>query len=149
MWFKASQQDAEQIRRCINDLLTYITSDYQQAQPERRELAATQSSRDEAFSVLEELELLTCDLRGYASQMQVHGWIENESAAIVHLQSLRLFSIPAIAQFYFETAQRYPKLKEYVRRFDYLRLLLLEYLQAYTFKKQGRRQEAEGRREEI
>jgi hypothetical protein len=78
--------------------------------------------------------------------MQVRGWIENEPAAIAHLQTLRLFSIPAIAhlqtlrlfsipaiaQFYFETDQHYPKLKEYVRRLDYLRLLVLEYLQAHT-----------------
>lgn len=81
-----------------------------------------------AHSILD----LTSDLRGYASQMQVRGWIENEPAAIAHLQTLRLFSIPAITQFYFESDQHYPKLKEYVRRLDYLRLLLLEYLQTHT-----------------
>ncbi len=127
---KLNQQDAEKIRRCISDLLTQMTDDYQQAQPERRELAAVSPKTDETFSVLEELELLTSELRGYASQMQVRGWIENEPAAIAHLQTMRLFSIPAIAQFYFETDQDYVKLKEYVRRLDYLRLLLLEYLQA-------------------
>lgn len=127
-----NQQDAEHMRRCISDLLTQMTDDYQQAQPERCELAATSPKTDETFSVLEELELLTSDLCGYASQIQVRGWIENELAAIPHLQTLRLFSILAIAQFYFETDRHYPKLKEYVRRLDYLRLLLLEYLQAHT-----------------
>lgn len=125
-----NEQDADYVRRCISNLLTQMTDDYQQAQPERRELAAALATTDKAFSVLEELELLTSDIRGYASQMQVRGWIENEPAVIAHLQLLRLFSIPAITQFYFETDQHYPKLKEYVRRLDYLRLLLLEYLQA-------------------
>ena len=83
---KLNQQDAEKIRRCISDLLTQMTDDYQQAQPERRELAAVSPKTDETFSVLEELELLTSELRGYASQMQVRGWIENEPAAIAHLQ---------------------------------------------------------------
>ena len=127
-----NQQDAEHMRRCISDLFTQMTADYQQAQRERRELAAALPTTDEAFSFLEELELLASDLRGYASQMQVRGWIENKPVAITHLQTLRLFSIPAIAQFYFDTDQHYPKLKEYVRRLDYLRLLLLEYLQAHT-----------------
>lgn len=64
-----NQQDAEHMKQCISDLLTRITADYQQAQPERRELAATLPTTDEAFGFLEELELLTSDLRGYARQM--------------------------------------------------------------------------------
>jgi hypothetical protein len=124
-----NQQDVEQIRRCISDLLTQMTAEYQQAKPERLELAAALPTADETFSFFEELELLTADLRGYASQIQVRGWIENEPVAIAHLQSLRLFSISAIAQVYFESDGQYLKLKEYVRQLDYLRLLLLEYLQ--------------------
>jgi hypothetical protein len=76
------------------------------------------------------LELLTTDLRGYASQLQIRDWIENPAAAIDRLQTMRLFSIPSIAQFYFENSRDYPKLKEYVRQLDYIRLLLLEYLQS-------------------
>lgn len=57
--------------------------------------------------------------------MQVRVRIENEPVAIAHLQTPRL-SIPAIAQSYFETSQHYPKAKEYVRRFNDLRLLLLD-----------------------
>jgi hypothetical protein len=123
-----NQQDADSMRRCIDELLHQMNDDYVQAKTERNEIRAAFSSSDEAFNLLEELELLTSDLRGYASQIQVRGWVEQDSAAIAHLQALRLYSIPAIAQFYFET-QPYPLLKEYVRRLDYLRLLLLEYLQ--------------------
>jgi hypothetical protein len=52
------------------------------------------------------------------------------SMAIDRLQALRIFSIPSIAQFYFDRSRDYPKLKEYVRQLDYIRLLLLEYLQS-------------------
>jgi hypothetical protein len=127
--FTLNQQDAKQMKRCISDLFAQMNTDYQQARAERREVTAAFPPSDEAFSVIEELELLTADLRGYASQLQVRDWIENPAAAIDRLQTLRLFSIPSIAQFYFENSQDYPKLKEYVRQLDYIRLLLLEYLQ--------------------
>jgi hypothetical protein len=129
--FTLNQQDAKQMKRCISDLFAQMTTDYQQTRSERREVAVAFPPSDEAFSAIEELELLTADLRGYASQLQVRDWIENPAAAIDRLQSLRIFSIPSIAQLYFENSQDYPKLKEYVRQLDYIRLLLLEYLQSY------------------
>ena len=128
--FTLNQQDAKQMKRCISDLFAQMTTNYQQTKAERREVTAAFPPSDEAFSVIEELELLTADLRGYASQLQVRDSIDNPAAAIDRLQSLRIFSIPSIAQFYFEHSQDYPKLKEYVRQLDYIRLLLLEYLQS-------------------
>jgi hypothetical protein len=126
--FTLSQQDAKQMKRCISDLFVQMTTDYQQTRSESREAATAFPPSDEDFSVIEELELLTADLRGYASQLQVRDWIENPAAAIDQLQTLRIFSIPSIAQFYFDHSRDYPKLKEYVRQLDYIRLLLLEYL---------------------
>lgn len=128
--FTLNEQDAKHLKQCINDLLIQITTEYQQSQSERRDITTIFTRSDEAFSFLEELELLTTDLRGYASQMQVLGWVNNPPAVIAHLQELRLFSIPTIAQFYFETGQSYPRLKNYLRQLDYIRLLLLEYLQS-------------------
>ncbi len=118
------------MKRCISDLFAQMTTDYQQTRAERKEVTAAFPPSDEAFSAIEELELLTSDLRGYASQLQVRDWIENPAAAIDRLQTMRIFSIPSIAHFYFEHSRDYPKLKEYVRQLDYIRLLLLEYLQS-------------------
>jgi hypothetical protein len=125
-------QDAEQVRYCLGDLLNQMTADEQQAQAERRTLAAALPPEDGAFSFLEELELLTSDLRGYAMQMLLRGRIENEPAAIAHLQKLRLGSLPALARVYFDPIEPYPRIKAYLQRLDYLRLLLWEYLQAHT-----------------
>jgi hypothetical protein len=125
-----NQQNAEQMRPCISDLLTQLIADYQYTKPDRIKLKPVNIPSSDSFNILEELELVTSDLRGYASQIQTNGLIENPVSAIVHLQTLRFFSIPSVGQFYFETGEEYPKLKEYLRQLDYLRLLILEYLQS-------------------
>jgi hypothetical protein len=127
-----NQQNAEQMRHGISNLLTQMTANYQQAKPDRLTLKSVTTPSTESFSILEELELVTSDLRGYASQIQTSGSIKNSTIAINHLQNLRLFSIPSISRFYFETGEEYPRLKEYLRQLDYLRLLMLEYLQSST-----------------
>jgi hypothetical protein len=80
--FTLNQQDAKQIKRCISDLFAQMTTDYQQTRAERREVTVAFPPSNEAFSVIEELELLTADLRGYASQLQVRDWIENPATEI-------------------------------------------------------------------
>jgi hypothetical protein len=118
--FTIDPQNTDSIRRCISDLTAKITTGYQQAQPVLRVIEAISPPPEDTFSLREEIELLTADLSGYASQLQVHQEIANPSAAITHLQSLRLFSIPALAQplfkriahCYFETSQEHPQLKE-------------------------------------
>jgi hypothetical protein len=125
-----NQPEAEQVKRCISDLLAQLTIDEQQTKAEQRQLRIDQPPADDEFSLLEELELLIADLRGYASQIQLRGRIENAPVAIAHLQSRSVFTIPAIANFYFQANFHYPALKECLRRLDYLRLLLLEYLRS-------------------
>jgi hypothetical protein len=117
-----NQQNAEQMRHGISNLLTQMTANYQQTKSDRLTLKSINTPSSESFSISEELELVTSDLRGYASQIQANGSIENSTTAINYLQNLRLFSIPSIGQFYFETGEEYPKLKEYLRQLDYLRL---------------------------
>lgn len=123
------QQNSEPIQRCIGELLEYLLQDYRQTKDERRSLSAALAEDEDEFTVLEELELATADLRGYAGQVQVRGWVEDEAGAIARLQQLRLLGVPAIARFYFEEGDRYPLLKAYALRLDYLRLLVLEFLQ--------------------
>ncbi|MFB8791330.1 MAG: hypothetical protein U7123_21475 [Potamolinea sp.] len=65
------------------------------------------------------------------SQLQARGWIENQQEAMERLQTMRVFDIPAIAQFYFTTDADYLYMKAYIQMLDYLRLLVLEYLRSY------------------
>lgn len=123
-------QNAEVRINYINHLLKQLTVDYQNTKQERKEIASLSPAAEEEFTILEEIELLTSDIRGYASQIQLRGWIENEQEAIERLQTMRVFDVPAIAQFYFTTNGDYLHMKTYIRMLDYLRLLILEYLRS-------------------
>lgn len=56
---------------------------------------------------------------------------ENEQEVIERSQTMRVFDVPAIARVYFTTDADYLHLKAYIRMLDYLRLLILEYLQTF------------------
>lgn len=131
-------QNSEVTRNYINHLLKQLTVDYQNTKQERKEIASLPPASEEEFTILEEIDLLTSDIRGYASQIQAQGWIENKQDAIERLQTMRVFDVPAIAQFCFTTDAGYMQMKAYIRMLDYLRLLILEYLRSY----QGSHQES-------
>lgn len=124
-------QNPEVTKNYINHLLKQLTIDYQNTKQERKEIASLSPASEEEFTILEEIELLTSDIRGYASQIQTRGWIENEQEAIERLQTMRVFDVPVIAQFYFTNDGDYTQIKAYIRMLDYLRLLILEYLRSY------------------
>lgn len=122
-------QNSEIERNYIIQLLEQLSQDYRNTKQERKEIAVLASTSEEEFTLLEEIELLTVDIRGYASQIQTRGSIENQQQAIEKLQNLRVFDIPVIAQFYFANPQPYRQIKAYLQMLDYLRLLMIEYLQ--------------------
>jgi len=121
-------QKSEVTINYINHLLTQLTVDYKNTKQERKEIASLAPASEEEFTVLEEIELLTSDIRGYAHQIQARGWVENEQQAIERLQNMGVFDISALAKFYFSTDGGYQQMKAYIRMLDYLRLLILEYL---------------------
>ena len=116
------------LRNSISHLLEELTVDYQNTRQERKEIAVQYPPSDEQFSLLEELELLTVTIRGYASQIQAQGRIKNESEAIQALQEISIFEFAKIYQFYFNSENQFGQIKYYIRMLDYLRLLTLEYL---------------------
>jgi hypothetical protein len=129
-------QNTEVTKKYIDHLLKQLTGDYQNTKQERKEIASLSLTAEDEFTILEEIELLTSDIRGYASQIQARGWIENEQEAIDRLQTMQVFDVPALAQFYFTTDGHYRQMKAYIRMLDYLRLLMLEYLRCYQHSQQ-------------
>ncbi len=116
----------------IVQLLAQLTVDYQNTKSERKEIAQIYLGSEEEFSFLEELELVTVSIRGYVSQIDTSAGVEHREEAIANLHQLRVFDRSAIAQFYHESDKRrsgYLQMRAYIRMLDYLRLLLLEYLQ--------------------
>ncbi len=113
----------------IVQLLVQLTVDYQNTKSERKEIAQSYLGSEEEFSFLEELELVTVSIRGYARQIETSAGVEHREEAIAHLHQLRVFDRVAIAQFYDEMRSGYLQMRSYIRMLDYLRLLVLEYLQ--------------------
>ncbi|MTJ16742.1 MULTISPECIES: hypothetical protein [unclassified Dolichospermum] len=120
----------EVTKRNISQLLSQLTNIYQNTRSERKEIVTQFPPDDEEFSLLEEIELLTVNLRGYASQIAATGQIVNKEQVISQLQTMRVFSVSPIDKFYFSNNGKYEQIKNYIRMLDYLRLLLLEYLQS-------------------
>ena len=118
------------IKRNISQLLSQLTNTYQNTRSERKEIVTQFPPENEEFSLLEEIELLTVNLRGYASQNAVTIQVINKDEVISQLQAMRVFSVSQVGQFYFNNNGKYEQIKNYIRMLDYLRLLLLEYLQS-------------------
>ena len=94
MMTKAILNQQELIKKNIIQLLAQLTNTYQNTRGERQEISIQFPPEDEEFSILEELELLTVNLRGYASQIQSTGQIVNQGEAIEQLQAMRVLNVP-------------------------------------------------------
>lgn len=116
----------ELIENRIGELLDRLIIYEKNAKADRKNLAQTLPNDSDDFTVLEEIELLTTEIRGYASQIKIYGRIKNEEEAIKILESKRIFAISSIAQWYFNSDDDYQQLKLYASMLDYLRLLILE-----------------------
>jgi hypothetical protein len=112
----------------IGDFLDSLIVYEKNAKADRKKLAPTLPKNSDDFTVLEEIELLTTEIRGYGSQIKISGRINNEEEAIKTLESKGIFAIPSIAQWYFNSQDDYQQLKFYVSMLDCLRLLILEYI---------------------
>ena len=118
----------ESIKNRIGELLDSLIVYEKNAKADRKKLAPTLPKDSDDFTVLEEIELLTTEIRGYASQIKIYGRIKNEEEGIKTLKSKGVFTIPSIAGWYFNSDDDYQQLKFYVSMLDYLRLLILEYI---------------------
>ncbi|MEE3718540.1 hypothetical protein V2H45_17510 [Tumidithrix elongata RA019] len=114
----------------ISQLLEQLSINYQNTKLERQLIFKKDfSNYDEDFMPLEELELLTVNIRGYACQIEDKGTVNNYKQAIAELKTLSVFNNHTIVQLYNEARSHYPQIQSYISMLDYLRLLVLEYLQ--------------------
>lgn len=114
----------------ITQVLHQLIQIEQAAKSDRLQFMENYPTSEDGFSMIEELELLTIAIRGYATQIQAKGAVKNTQAAIVDLRKLNVFDNPVISQFYQTSGTDYPNLQAYIQLLDYLRLLSLEYLHA-------------------
>ena len=119
----------EQSTQKIIDLLNQLNQDYQQLlQQDKPLLFETFPPNSQTLSILEEIDLLTTDLRGYASQITINQQIQNPDQALTRLRSMRLLENPSLAELYFTKNKQFPIIYQYLQKLDYLKLLLIDWL---------------------
>ena len=119
----------EQSTKKIVDILTQLTQDYQQIlQQDTNSLLENFPTNNHEFSILEEIDLLTADLRGYASQIKINQQIENTDQALTKLRNLRILANPSLAELYFIKNKQFPLIYQYLQKLDYFKLLIIDWL---------------------
>jgi hypothetical protein len=119
----------EQTTQKITNLLNQLTQDYQHLlEQDKTLLLENFPLNEQTFSVLEEIELLTTDLRGYASQIVFNQQIQNPDQTLITLRTIQLFENPSLAELYFAKNKQFPLFYQYLQKLDYLRLLLIDWL---------------------
>ncbi|GAA6615169.1 hypothetical protein [Scytonema sp. NUACC26] len=110
----------------INRVLKHLLNDYKKTREERRQIALWEESED--FSVLGEIEILTTDIKGCATQIIANDEVENSQESLEKLTKLKFFDISYFADWYFSEENQFPQIKRYVEKLNYLRLLIIEYI---------------------
>ena len=119
----------EQSTKKIVELLTQLTQDYQQVlQQDKKTLLENFPPNNNEFSVLEEIDLLTTDLRGYASQITINQQIKNPDQSLKNLRNIRILANSTLAELYFSKNEQFPLIYQYLQKLDYLKLLLIDWL---------------------
>jgi hypothetical protein len=119
----------EQNTQKIVDLLTQLTQDYQQIlQQDTNSLLENFPTNNHEFSILEEIDLLTTDLRGYASQIKINQQIKNPDEALTKLRNLRILANPSLAELYFIKNKQFLLIYQYLQKLDYFKLLIIDWL---------------------
>jgi len=119
----------EQTTKKIINLLEQLTRDYQQIQQtETASLIKVFPPNEQELSIIEEIDLLTNDLRGFASQIKITNQIQNPDRALKFLCEIRIFVNPFLADLYFTKGDRFPTVHQYLQKLDYLQFLLIDWL---------------------
>jgi hypothetical protein len=110
----------------IAQVLQQLLRDYKNTREERRQIAIWEESQD--FSILGEIEIFATDIEGYASQVIANDELEKYQDIIKKLTKLNIFDIAYFADWYFSEENQFPQVKLYIEKLNYLRLLIIEYI---------------------
>jgi hypothetical protein len=126
---KLTDKDTLPTRWHIRRVSERLNTLYRDVAAERRRLHAEEWERNESFSILGEIESWTTDVQGYAAWVAKPGRHPRPLEAIADLEGKRLDALPHVAEWFASPANTYLGLKNYVETVDYLRLLVMEYLE--------------------
>ena len=126
---QVSSGDVERAKEYIRQILCSSSDHYRKMREERHQLALWEETKD--FSILGIIEAYTTDIRGYAAQAVSDIVLEHPQDAVRELCKLKLSNVEYFSDWYFDFHNEYPEIKHYIEMLDYLRLLVLEYINQY------------------
>lgn len=119
-------------RKRLAELKTRLLEQESFIKDERHKLWQSETAPQETYTVWDRLEILSADILGYASQIARKGYTRQEPCEVInHLHKLSIFNVECIMKWYPTAAQEYPKIKQFFELLDYVRLLLIDYIQRY------------------
>ncbi|MFB2834975.1 hypothetical protein [Floridanema evergladense] len=125
-YLKNKSDNAKAAKEYIDRISKQLLTDYQHTKEERHKIALWEDSQE--FSILGVIEIFTDDIRGYAAQAIANDTLENPQQIAENLQGLKIFDVPYFTNWYFSHESDYPQIKRYVETLNYLRLLIIEYI---------------------
>lgn len=91
-----------------------------------------EESQPENLSIGSEVDMFRIVVSGYATQIAGYARVvEDVEEAQTKLKRFRIFGRLYFSAWYLSEAKNYPRLKQYVERVDYLRLLVMQYIELY------------------
>jgi hypothetical protein len=119
-------------RNRLSELKTRLFAYEKSMKDERRKLWESEKESEQEYTVWSQLELLTTYISGYVSQIADRGYTRQKpQEAISHLHQLSIFDVDCIVNWYRDSGDEYPKIKQFFELLDYIRLLTLEYIERY------------------
>lgn len=119
-----------ELRKLIAEVFESLIPEYRNTRAERRKLPDQEWDAHHEHSILGDIQLFDTYIAGYAAQIAEKGnLIQPPHQALSDLTHYQFFTRPYLSEWYFAPDNNYPKLKAYVRKLDYLRLLLMEYIE--------------------
>lgn len=127
------QHEAELFERNrLSELKSRLFAYEKSLKDERRKLWEVEKESAQEYTVWSQLELLSTYISGYVSQITEYGYIQQKSQEVInHLHQLSIFDVDCIVNWYSNSGDEYPKIKQFFELLDYTRLLTLEYIERY------------------
>ncbi len=128
----------EGARKLIAQISRSLIPAYWATEDERSKLSDLEWDSDTDISG--DIELFSSNVGGYASQIEHAGYLSNLDLATgdgyLNLWRLQIFGERDFDNWFFSSPNDFPKLKAYVQKLDYLRLLLINYVETYLLPEQ-------------
>ena len=106
-----------------------VIAEYKDSALERAEIDEWEWENDFDFTILGLMEVYSSYVGGYASQIATEGKVLEPRNAIKLLEKKRLFDESYFVDWSFSGGQKYVKVKKYANNLDYLRMLVIDYIQ--------------------